>query len=127
MLRCDVSDRCAELIRAQSRLQRNQQEFAVWIHRAPACALRLPAPIAADRARKLALSLLANGLSLDYDRWAQASMCERMCAIGFRRISQIHDLYLRQTRDGLELSDLFATVHVDPADLKGLLFSLRRM
>gem|GEM_PF-3055391 len=38
-----------------------------------------------------------------------------------------HDLYLRQTRDGLELSDLFATMHVDPDDLERLLFSLRRM
>jgi len=56
-----------------ARIQRNQQEFGTWIQRAPACALHLLEPIAADRARELPLSLLANGLSFDYDRCAQTS------------------------------------------------------
>lgn len=127
MLRCDVSDICTELDRVHERVQRNQQEFVTWIQRAPACALHLLEPIAADRARELSLSLLANGLSFDYDRWAQASITERMCAIGFRRVSRNHDLYVRRTREGFELSDLFSTVRIDPEDLEALLFSLRHV
>jgi hypothetical protein len=50
-----------------------------------------------------------------------------MCAIGFRRVSQNHDLYVRRTREGFELSDLFSTVHIVLEDLEALLFSLRHV
>jgi hypothetical protein len=57
----------------------------------------------------------------------QASITERMCAIGFRRVSRNRDLYVRRTREGFELSDLFSTVHIDPEDLEALRFSLRHV
>lgn len=124
---CDVSDICTELTRLQQRLQRHQEEFATWIRSAPAWALHLLEVIAADRVRQMALSLLANGLSFDYDRWAQAPITERMCAIGFRRVSRRRDLYVRRTRDGVEISDLFGIVQIDPEDLEALIFSLRQI
>lgn len=126
MLRGDVSDIQTELAWVHQRLERNQHEFAELIDTAPCWALSLLEQIGADRARTLHLTLLSRGLSTDYDQWAQAPMDQRMCEVGFRRVSRRQPLYVRRTFSGLDLSDLFSTVHVEPYDLDALIAGIRQ-
>ncbi|NTW03153.1 MAG: hypothetical protein HGA19_18050, partial [Oscillochloris sp.] len=111
MLQCDVSDIRADLLRLEQRIEHNRREFFNQVQSAPCCALSLMEAIAADRARHLHLTLLARGLSTDYDCWAQATMDQRMHQVGFSRISSHQPLYVRPTVPGLDLSDLFSVIH----------------
>ncbi|MGQ9928180.1 MAG: hypothetical protein ACUVS4_15065 [Chloroflexaceae bacterium] len=126
MLQCDVSDIYKELHEIKQRLARYHQDFAELVNCSPCLALSYLEWIAFQRARELHLTMLACGLSTDYDRWTQAPMDERMCQIGFRRISRRRSLYVRQTLSGFDLSDIFSTVHVELYDLDGLMASIRQ-
>ncbi|NCC36074.1 MAG: hypothetical protein EOM24_29275, partial [Chloroflexia bacterium] len=117
MLQLDVSDIQTEIDWIEQRLNAQHQQFADLIRTSPCLALSMLETIAADRARKLHLTLLARGLGVDYDAWATTSMDQRMCDIGFRPVSRYQPLYLRRTALGIEISDLFATVQITPADV----------
>lgn len=126
MLQCDVSDIYKELQGIEQRIERHHQDFAELVDQSPCLALSYMERIAFERARELHLTLLARGLSTDYDRWARAPMDERMCQVGFRRVSRREPLYLRRTFSGIDLSDIFSTVQIDTYDLDGLIASLRQ-
>lgn len=126
MLRCDVRDIQTELDWVHQRIERHRRDFAGLADSAPCLALSYMERIAYDRARELHLTLLARGLSNDYDRWAQAPMDQRMCEIGFKRVSRRQPLYVRHTFSGLDLSDLFSTVHIEPYDLDALIAGIRQ-
>lgn len=120
MLQCDVSDIHKELHEIEQRLARHHQDFAELVNRSPCLALSYLERIAFERAREFHLTMLAHGLSTDYDRWARAPMDERMCQIGFRRVSRRQPLYVRRTFSGLDLSNIFSTIHIESYDLDGL-------
>ncbi|MCS6888828.1 hypothetical protein [Chloroflexus sp.] len=126
MLQCDVRDIRAELRGLEQRLARYYCDFAELVNQSPCLALSYLERIAHDRARLLHLTLLAHGLGTDYERWVQASMDERMCQMGFCRISRRRLLYVRRAATGLELSDIFATIQLDVSDLNGIMTSIRQ-
>lgn len=126
MLQCDVRDICDELHAIEQRLAGYCRDFAELVNQSPCLALSYIERIAHDRARILHLALLSRGLSTDYERWAKASMDERMRQIGFDRFSRRKLLYVRRAGSGWELSDIFATIQLDVADLNNLMMRLHQ-
>jgi hypothetical protein len=126
MLQCDVTDIRTELRWIEQRLAQRQGDFTELVASAPCVAMSLMERIAADRARHLHLTLLERGLSSDYDTWARQTMDQRMCEVGWCQVSRRRPLYLRRGFCGLDLSDLFSTVHVEPYDLDALIAGIRQ-
>lgn len=126
MLQCDVRDICDELHAIEQRLASYCRDFAELVNQSPCLALSYMERIAHDRARVLHLTLLEHGLGADYERWAKASMDERMEQIGFCRFSRRRPLYMRRAGSAWEVSDLFATIQLDVTDLHGLIARLHQ-